>query len=95
MANDEPNVVVSGKSKTVMIDGYPFSIHIYRLETEVAWTLHVDDPEGTTHVWEVSFTSDKEALSAALNALEVEGAKGFMRGNNVIAFPKASPRNHG
>jgi hypothetical protein len=84
--DDEPTLVTSGKSKRIVVDGYPFSIDIYRLETETTWTLEVVDHEGNSHVWEEQFTSDTEARDAAINALETEGALAFMRGNNVIPF---------
>ena len=34
MIEDEPNLVTSGKSQHVIIDGFPFSIEIYRLEQD-------------------------------------------------------------
>jgi hypothetical protein len=84
--DDEPNLVTSGKSKRVVIDGFPFSIDIFRLETDKTWTLEVVDHKGTSHVWEEQFTSDAEARDAAINAIETEGAMTFMRSNNVIPF---------
>ena len=85
--DDEPNLVTSGKSQRVVIDGYPFSLDIYRLETDQAWTLEVVDHEGTSHVWDDQFLSDKDARNAAIQAIESEGALAFMRGsNNVIPF---------
>ena len=86
MANEEPNLVTSGKSQRVIIDGYPFSIQIYRLEDEQTWTLEVVDHEGASHVWDDQFPSDKDARTAALEALEENGALAFMRGDNVIPF---------
>lgn len=84
----EPNIVTSGKSQTVTIDDFPFAIEIYRLESEEAWTLEVVDTEGASHVWDDSFSSDSEAYSAALDALQHEGASAFMHGHKVIPFPK-------
>ena len=52
MIDDEPNLVTSGKSQHIVVDGYPFSIEIYRLEDEKIWTLEVVDHENTSHVWE-------------------------------------------
>ncbi|OAN68070.1 hypothetical protein A8B83_18930 [Rhodobacteraceae bacterium EhC02] len=85
----DPNLVTSDKSQRVLVDGYPFSIQIYRLETEKAWSLEVVDHEGTSHVWDEQFRSDKDARDAAIVALESEGAIAFMRGDNVILFRKA------
>lgn len=86
MAEDEPNLVTSGKSQHVIIDGFPFSIEIYRLEHDKAWTLEVVDHEGTSHVWDDEFASDRDARNAALQAIEADGALAFIRGNNVIPF---------
>ena len=85
---DEPNLVTSGKSQTVMIDGYPFSIEIYKLEGDKTWRLEVVDQEGTSHVWDNEFGSDHDARNAALEAIESDGAVAFMRGNNVLHFPR-------
>ena len=52
MIEDEPNLVTSGKSRHVIIDGFPFSIEIYRLEHDKTRTLEVVDHEGTSHVWD-------------------------------------------
>ncbi len=87
--DDDPNLVTSGKSQRVSVDGYPFSIQIFRLETEKAWTLEVVDFEGTSHVWDDQFRSDKDARNAAIQAIETEGAIAFMRGDNVIPFRQA------
>ena len=84
---DDPNIVHSGKSQRIIVDGYPFSIEIYRLETDKSWTLEVVDHEGTSHVWDDLFATDKDARTAAIQAIEAEGAVAFMRGDNVIPFP--------
>ena len=46
------------------------------------------DHEGTSHVWDDQFVSDKDARNTAIQAIEAEGAIAFMRGNNVIPFRK-------
>ncbi|WP_417811836.1 hypothetical protein [Thalassospira alkalitolerans] len=86
MVEDEPNLITSSKSQKVMLDGYPFSIEIYRLEDEKMWVLEVVDYEGTSHVWDDQFKSDKDARNAAVNELDTQGAIAFMRGDNVIPF---------
>ncbi len=86
MTEEEPNLVTSSKSQRVVVDGYPFSIEIYRLEKEPNWTLEVVDHEGTSHVWDDQFQSDRDARNAALQELENQGALNFMRGDNVIPF---------
>ena len=87
--DDEPNLVVSSQSQTVLIDGVRFRIEIFRLETDPAWSLEVVDPENTSHVWDEQFASDQDALTAAIKAIESEGAATFMRGDNVIPFRPA------
>jgi len=87
MTEDEiPNIVTSGRSTKFVIDGYAFSVDIYRLETEKAWTLEVIDHQGASHVWDEPFPSDGDARDAAIQALESEGAIAFMRGDNIIPF---------
>jgi hypothetical protein len=86
MMNNGPDVVISGKSQDVVVDGYRFSIQIYRLETDKTWTLEVVDQDGTSHVWEEEFKTDRDACDIALQELEKEGAVAFMRGSNVIPF---------
>lgn len=84
--DDEPNLVTSGKSKRIVVDGYPFQIDIFRLEEDETWTLEVIDHKNTSHVWDQQFTSDTEARDVAIKTIEAEGALAFMRGNNVIPF---------
>jgi len=86
MIEDEPNLVTSGKSKRIVVDGYPFRIDIFRLEADETWTLEVIDHRNTSHVWDQQFTSDAEARDVAIKTIEAEGALTFMRGNNVIPF---------
>ncbi|CAN7467487.1 hypothetical protein LJR221_003089 [Agrobacterium tumefaciens] len=84
--DDDPNLVTSGKSKRIVVDGYPFSIDIFRLETYTTWTLEVVDHQNTSHVWDEQFESDTEARDVAVKTIKAEGALAFMRGKNVIPF---------
>lgn len=86
MVEQEPKLITSSKSQKVTVDGYPFSIEIHRLEGEQTWMLEVVDYEGTSHVWDEQFKSDRDARNEAVEELESEGAIAFMRGNNVIPF---------
>jgi len=86
MTEVEPNLVTSPKSQSVVIDGYRFDLEIYRLERERDWTLEVVDQDGTSHVWDECFASDKDARNAAIAALEDAGAVAFMAGDNVLPF---------
>lgn len=89
MMDEEPNLVTSGKSTRVVIDGYPFSIDIFRMENDTTWTLEVIDQQNTSHVWEEQFQSDAEARDVAVKTIEAEGAIAFMRGSNVIPFRRS------
>ena len=53
------------------------------------WTLEAVDHEGTSHVWDEQFASDKDARNTAIQAIYAKGAIAFMRGDNVIPFRKA------
>ncbi|MFC3632253.1 hypothetical protein ACFOM8_22910 [Paracoccus angustae] len=87
MAEEDPNIITSGKSRRITVGGLPFSIEIYRLETDPHWILEVVDCDGTSHVWDDHFASDEDAKDAAVQEIEREGAAAFMRGDNVIRFP--------
>lgn len=85
---DDPNLVTSDKSQRVVVDGYAFLINIHRLETDTTWSLEVVDHQNDSHAWDNQFETDSEARDAALTALNSEGAIAFMRGNNVVQFPR-------
>lgn len=89
MVDEEPNLVTSGKTTRIVIDGYPFSIDIFRMENDTTWTLEVIDEQNTSHVWDEQFQSDAEARDVAVKTIEAEGAIAFMRGNNVIPFRRS------
>ena len=59
------------------------------METEKTCTLEVVDVDGTSHVWDDQFRSDRDARNVAIQAIETEGAITFMRGDNVIPFRQA------
>ncbi|ODT72402.1 MAG: hypothetical protein ABS75_04675 [Pelagibacterium sp. SCN 63-23] len=85
---DDPNLVTSGKSQRVVVDGYAFLSNIHRLETDTTWSLEVVDRQNDSHVWDNQFETDSEARDAALTARNSEGAIAFMRVNNVVQFPR-------
>ena len=66
MMNDGPDVVISGTSQDVVVDGYRFSIQIYRLETDRTWTIEVVDQGGASHVQEEELETDRAPRSMAL-----------------------------
>lgn len=89
MTDDEPNLVSSAKCQQIVVGGYQFVIEIYRLETDKTWALEVVDEDGTSHVWDEQFRSDKDARNAAIQAIEAEGAIAFTHGENVVPFRKS------
>ena len=88
MEENDPNIVTSSKSASVLVDGHQFEIEIYRLEHEAHWTLEVVDEKSTSHVWDDVFATDTDALAAAMTTFEEEGAVGFLSDGNVVQFPK-------
>jgi uncharacterized protein len=90
---EEPNLVVSGLSKAVTLDGVRFRIEIYSLEHDPDWILEVVDPNGTSIVWDEPFETDRQAFDTAVATILEEGAAAFMRGDdNVVPFPKGPRR---
>lgn len=69
---------LSPLSQAVAVEGHRFEISIISPEQKSEWTLEVLDDQGITHTWDDNFESDKEALQAALEAFEKEGAAGFL-----------------
>ena len=73
----DPKLIDSPLSQTVVLDGEPLQVCIYRLERQKTWTLEVVDAAGTSTVWEDRFTSDRDALEEALTAIREEGLEAF------------------
>jgi len=84
----DPNLVTSGLSRRVTVEGHELRIEIYKLEDDKSWTLEVVDEEGTSFVWDDLFASDQDAIDEALNLIETEGLSAFRDNDNVIPFPK-------
>jgi hypothetical protein len=84
----DPNIVHSGLSRSVTVEGQKFSIEIYRLEHDPKWALEVVDEEGTSTVWDDLFETDQAALDEVLRTIEEEGLSAFRDSGNVIQFPR-------
>ena len=82
-----PNIVTSGLSRTIAVNGHNLTIEIYRLEHDASWTLEVIDEEGTSSVWDDTFDSDQAAIEEALKTIKEEGLSAFRDSANVIQFP--------
>ena len=84
----DPNIVYSGLSRKIVVDGLDFRVEIYRLEHEPGWSLEVIDKDGTSTVWDDQFKSDREALEELERAVREQGVAAFMDRGNVVPFPK-------
>ncbi|WP_457648640.1 hypothetical protein [Profundibacter sp.] len=64
MIDNEPNLVTSGKSQRIIVDGYPFSIEIYRLENEKPgpWKLLTMTAQVMSGMNSLSLTKMRETL---------------------------------
>lgn len=83
---DDPNLIISGLSRSTFVDGQSLRIEIVRLEGNPDWSLEVVDQDGTSIVWQEPFDTDAAALSEALRAIEEEGSALFRDETNVIPF---------
>jgi hypothetical protein len=84
----DPNIVLSGLSQKIMVEGHEFQIEIYRLEVDPTWTLEVVDEDGTSTVWDDTFDSDQAAMDELMRTIKKEGLSAFRDSGNVIKFPK-------
>ena len=83
----DPNLILSGLSRQVTLEGHAFRIEIYRLE-HTDWSLEIVDEDGTSTVWEDLFETDQAALDEALKTIDDEGLAAFRDGGTIIPFPK-------
>lgn len=83
----DPNLVASGLSQRITVEGHELQIEIYRLEGEPKWSLEVIDEGATSSVWDDLFDTDQEALDEALKVIDEEGLSAFRDGGNIVRFP--------
>ncbi|WP_242098843.1 hypothetical protein [Sphingomonas sp. CROZ-RG-20F-R02-07] len=88
MEERDPNIIHSGLSRTVTVQGASVEVKIYRLEHDPKWAMEVVNENGTSTVWDNLFDTDDEALQAFQLALDEEGIDAFLDRSNVIEFPK-------
>ena len=86
MPDRDPNIVTSGLSRTVTVDGVTVVVNIYRLEHEPQWALEVVNEIGTSTVWDAPFDTDEEANDAFQLTVAEEGMEAFLDRTNVIPF---------
>ena len=82
----DPNIVYSGLSRKISVDGHQFHIEIYRLEDDAKWKLEAIDDAGTSTVWDDQFDTDQAALHELLTDIEKQGIAAFRESANVIPF---------
>ena len=88
MPDRDPNIVTSGLSRAVTVDGVTVVVNIHRLEHDPQWALEVVNEVGTSTVWEAPFDTDEEAFAAFQLTVEEEGMEAFLDRTNVIPFPR-------
>lgn len=81
-----PNLVTSGLSKPLTVEGITLQINIIRLEGEGDWSLEVVTPDGASTVWNDVFPTDDAAYSEFERTLAREGVKAFLDQSNIIPF---------
>ena len=84
----DPNIVYSGLSRKISVDGQQFHVEIYRLQEDAKWTLEAIDDAGTSIVWDDQFETDQAALYELLTDIEKQGIATFRESANVIPFPQ-------
>jgi hypothetical protein len=84
----DPNLINSGLSQQISVEGHELRIEIVRLEHETQWSLEVVDEDGTSTVWDDLFDTDQSALDAAFEVIREEGLSAFRDSGNVFQFPK-------
>ena len=75
MPNRHPNIITSGLSRTVTVDGVTVVVNIYRLEDDAQWALEVVNEVGTSTAWDAPFDTDEEAYAAFSSPLRRRGWK--------------------
>ena len=88
MPDRDPDIVTSGLSRTISVDGVTVVVNIYRLEEDAHWVLEVVNDVGSSTVWDAPFDTDEEAFAAFQLTVEEEGMEAFLDRANVIPFPR-------
>ena len=84
----DPDLIHSGLSRRITLEGHDLAIEIYRLEN-TGWSLEVVDEYGTSTVWDDLFETDQDALNQVMNTIEEEGLGAFLDNSNVVPFPRS------
>jgi hypothetical protein len=85
MDDEEPNLINSRLSRTVVWNGYRMQLEIYRVDDRPGWTLEVVNEVGTSIVWDELFDTDNAAEATFRETLKTEGLAAFRDEGNVVA----------
>ncbi len=89
MDEDEPNIINSHLSRTIVWNGHRLRLEIYRLDDRPGWTLEVVNQVGTSIVWDDLFATDAEAEHTFRETLKTEGLAAFRDEGNVIPMSRS------
>ena len=88
MPDRQPNIITSGLSRTITVEGVTVVVNICRLEHDAQWVLEVVNEVGTSTVWDDPFFADDEAYAAFQQTVEEDGMEAFLDRAKVIPFPR-------
>jgi lauroyl/myristoyl acyltransferase len=70
-------IVTSPLSHKITRDGMTVDVVIDRRETDPRWAFKIVNENGTSFHWPNDFSTDEEALAAAMNAIAAHGIESF------------------
>lgn len=74
----DPEIIHSGLSRMITIDGVAVDVSIFRLEDDTEWCLEVINDRGTSITWQDTFKTEEEAYQAFQLAVVQEGMQTFL-----------------
>jgi hypothetical protein len=64
------DIIVSDCSQSVSRNGADIQVRIYRLEHERKWSVEIAESEDLSTFWDTEYSSEQDALHAALHTLK-------------------------
>lgn len=77
--HDQSELVFSKLSRSITERGVTIQVVIYRDEAAAEWCLRIVNQDGGHTVWEDPFPSEEKALAEAMQTIERDGIKSFLR----------------
>lgn len=74
----EPQLIDSPLNQFITRDGHTLEVKIHRLDVDSDWVLEVVNEQGTSHVWDERFDTEKAALDEVHTAIKEEGIEAFV-----------------